>query len=121
MARIAGVDLPPNKQIWVGLTYIHGIGTAVSKKILAKAEGIFRELLECRQEVRFAVEGEVGRDVAETGRTGIFHQVAVDRLVQFGAPAFFHGRPHRAKFSSQSLFACVLVGNGLHTRQVRGG
>ena len=34
MARIAGVDLPPNKQVWVGLTYIHGIGAARARKIL---------------------------------------------------------------------------------------
>ena len=38
MARIAGIDLPPNKQIWIGLTYIHGIGRATSLKILGKAE-----------------------------------------------------------------------------------
>ena len=38
MARIAGVDLPPNKQIWVGLTYIHGIGRTLALKILATAE-----------------------------------------------------------------------------------
>ena len=38
MARIAGVDLPQNKQVWVGLTYIHGIGRARSKKILAAAD-----------------------------------------------------------------------------------
>ncbi len=37
MARIAGIDLPPNKQVWVGLTYIHGIGRTRSKDILAKA------------------------------------------------------------------------------------
>ena len=37
MARIAGIDLPPNKQIWIGLTYIHGIGVASSRKILSKA------------------------------------------------------------------------------------
>lgn len=35
MARISGVDLPPNKQIWIGLTYIHGIGRTRSKAILA--------------------------------------------------------------------------------------
>lgn len=35
MARIAGVDLPPNKQVWVGLTYIHGIGPTRARKILA--------------------------------------------------------------------------------------
>ena len=34
MARIAGVDLPPNKQVWVGLTYIHGIGVSRAKAIL---------------------------------------------------------------------------------------
>jgi small subunit ribosomal protein S13 len=38
MARIAGVDLPQNKQVWIGLTYIHGIGRTRSKDILAKAE-----------------------------------------------------------------------------------
>ena len=38
MARIAGVDLPPNKQVWVGLTYIHGIGVSRSKKILGAAD-----------------------------------------------------------------------------------
>ena len=37
MARIAGVDLPPNKQVWVGLTYIYGIGQTTSKKVLDKA------------------------------------------------------------------------------------
>ena len=37
MARIAGVDLPPNKQVWVGLTYIHGIGEALSRSVLETA------------------------------------------------------------------------------------
>ncbi len=37
MARIAGVDLPPNKQVWVGLTYIHGIGVSRAKTILDSA------------------------------------------------------------------------------------
>ncbi len=38
MARIAGVDLPPNKQVWVGLTYIHGIGVSRAKTILDAAD-----------------------------------------------------------------------------------
>src|SRR5687768_13493546 len=38
MARIAGVDLPQNKQIWVGLTYIYGIGPSRARQILGKAE-----------------------------------------------------------------------------------
>jgi small subunit ribosomal protein S13 len=37
MARIAGVDLPSNKRIEVGLTYIYGIGPATSKRILGEA------------------------------------------------------------------------------------
>ena len=36
MARIAGVDLPRNKRIEIGLTYIYGIGNTSSRKILTK-------------------------------------------------------------------------------------
>jgi small subunit ribosomal protein S13 len=37
MARIAGVDLPPNKRLWVGLTAIYGIGQPRARKLCAKA------------------------------------------------------------------------------------
>lgn len=37
MARIAGVDLPREKRVEIGLTYIFGIGRASSKRILAEA------------------------------------------------------------------------------------
>lgn len=37
MARIAGVDLPNNKRIEIGLTYIFGIGLTTSKKVLQEA------------------------------------------------------------------------------------
>jgi small subunit ribosomal protein S13 len=37
MARIAGVDLPKEKRVEVGLTYIYGIGPNLSRKILVKA------------------------------------------------------------------------------------
>ena len=36
MARIAGVDIPKNKQVWVSLQYIYGIGPSLSQKILAQ-------------------------------------------------------------------------------------
>ncbi|HEX6534960.1 MAG TPA: 30S ribosomal protein S13 [Gemmatimonadaceae bacterium] len=36
MARIAGVDLPRDKKVEIGLTYIYGIGRAVARKILAE-------------------------------------------------------------------------------------
>jgi len=37
MVRLAGVDLPPNKRVEIGLTYIFGIGDYLSRKILEKA------------------------------------------------------------------------------------
>ena len=37
MARISGVDLPREKRVEIGLTYIYGIGRATSNKILAEA------------------------------------------------------------------------------------
>jgi len=38
VARIAGVDLPRNKRVEIGLTYIYGIGRTLSNKILAEAK-----------------------------------------------------------------------------------
>ncbi len=37
MARISGIDLPKEKRVEIALTYLYGIGLALSKKILAKA------------------------------------------------------------------------------------
>jgi small subunit ribosomal protein S13 len=37
MARISGIDLPREKRIEVGLTYVYGIGSALAKRILKKA------------------------------------------------------------------------------------
>ena len=37
MARIAGIDLPKEKRVEIGLTYIYGIGVSSSRKILEKA------------------------------------------------------------------------------------
>ena len=42
MARIAGVDLPPNKRVEIGLTYIYGIGDSTSNTLLKDA-GIDRD------------------------------------------------------------------------------
>ena len=38
MARIAGVDLPPQKRLWVGLTSIYGIGLERAKSLCGKAK-----------------------------------------------------------------------------------
>ena len=74
MARIAGVDLPNEKRVEIGLTYIFGIGVSTSKKILA-ATGVnpdtrVRDLTEdevskLRAEIdNYNVEGDLRRDVA---------------------------------------------------------
>lgn len=55
MARIAGVDLPQKKQIWIGLTYIHGVGRTRSRQILEKAE------VETSTPVKDLTEDEVHR------------------------------------------------------------
>jgi small subunit ribosomal protein S13 len=38
MPRIAGIDIPNDKQIWVALTYIYGIGPCLSRQILKEAQ-----------------------------------------------------------------------------------
>ena len=75
MARIAGVILPPQKRIEIGLTYIYGIGQSLAKKILVEArvdadkhvslltseeEGRLRDIIE----KKYKVEGDLRRIVA---------------------------------------------------------
>ena len=43
MARIAGIDLPKDKRIEIGLTYIYGIGRSAAKSVLDKA-GVDRDI-----------------------------------------------------------------------------
>ncbi len=75
MARIAGVDLPRDKRVEIGLTYIYGIGRVSSNKILAEAnvnpDTRVRELTD--DEVKrlseiiahgYMVEGDLRREIA---------------------------------------------------------
>ena len=55
MARIAGVDLPPQKRLWVGLTSIYGIGQNRAKSLCAKAN------VEVTKKVKDLTEEEVTR------------------------------------------------------------
>ena len=55
MPRIAGIDLPPNKRVEIGLTYIYGIGRARSNEILG-VSGVSPDT-----RVKDLTEGEVGR------------------------------------------------------------
>ncbi len=75
MARIAGVDLPRNKQMEVALTYIYGIGRSASRSILNKAgvslalksdELSDDDVVKIRQIIdqSYKVEGDLRRDVS---------------------------------------------------------
>jgi small subunit ribosomal protein S13 len=55
MARIAGVDLPANKRVEVGLTYIYGIGRSRANKILGEAQ------ISADRRIRELTEEEVNR------------------------------------------------------------
>jgi len=93
MARISGVDLPREKRIEIGLTYIYGIGLATSKKVLAAAgvnpDTRVRDLTD--DEVRklsdvinetLTVEGDLRRETA----------LNIKRLQEIGC---FRGIRHR--------------------------
>jgi small subunit ribosomal protein S13 len=93
MARIAGVDLPQNKQIWIGLTYIYGIGRSRSQSILQKAEVEttvkVKDLTEdetrrIRKVIQDegGVEGDLRKDVAQN----------IKRLMEIGS---YRGGRHR--------------------------
>ncbi len=92
MARIAGVDLPRDKRVVIGLTYIYGIGKPRSQEILDRA-GIsadtrVRDLTETEvNELRgiideYMVEGDLRRDTA----------LNIKRLREIGS---FRGYRHR--------------------------
>lgn len=92
MARIAGVDLPKEKRVEIGLTYIYGIGRTTSNKVLAKAKVSpdirVKDLTDDQvQAIRnamedYKVEGDLRREVA----------LNIKRLTEIGC---FRGIRHR--------------------------
>ena len=93
MARIAGVDLPQNKQIWVGLTYIYGIGKARSLDLIekAKVDGVTRVKDLTEDEARRLreviteegrVEGDLRKEISQN----------IKRLIEIGS---YRGVRHR--------------------------
>ncbi|HHV28232.1 30S ribosomal protein S13 [Acetivibrio mesophilus] len=93
MARIAGVDLPREKRVEIGLTYIYGIGRTLSNQILQKT-GInpdtrVRDLTDdeinkLRETIdkEYKVEGDLRREIA----------LNIKRLMEIGC---YRGRRHR--------------------------
>jgi len=93
MARISGVDLPPNKRVEIGLTYIFGIGRPTSQKILdtAKVGPNTRvkdlsedEVSRIRKTIQdeYTVEGDLRKDVSQD----------IKRLMEIGC---YRGLRHR--------------------------
>ncbi len=78
MARIAGVDLPPQKRLWVGLTSIYGIGQERAKKLTED------EINHLRQEIEKEgrVEGDLRKEI----------QMNIRRLIEIQA---YRGIRHR--------------------------
>ena len=93
MARIAGVDLPREKRVEVGLTYIYGIGLSMSRKILEMTginpdtrvkdlnEDEVSKIRECIDK-NFTVEGDLRREVS----------LNIKRLMEIGS---YRGLRHR--------------------------
>ncbi|MEF9877464.1 MAG: 30S ribosomal protein S13 [Gordonibacter sp.] len=93
MARLVGVDLPRDKRVEIGLTYIYGIGLTTSKQILAETgvdpsvrvkdltEDDLSKLRDYIQE-NIKVEGDLHREVSQN----------VKRLMEFGC---YRGLRHR--------------------------
>lgn len=93
MARIAGVDLPRDKRVEIGLTYIYGIGRSLSHQILRKAgvdpDKRVKDLSETEvarlREIidrEYKVEGDLRREV----------QMNIKRLIEIGC---YRGLRHR--------------------------
>ncbi|MCL1802466.1 MAG: 30S ribosomal protein S13 [Eubacteriaceae bacterium] len=93
MARIAGVDLPRDKRVEIGLTYIYGIGRVLSNRILSDAE------VDPDKRVKDLTESEVNKlrtliDNDYTVEGDLKREVALDikRLTEIGC---YRGLRHR--------------------------
>jgi small subunit ribosomal protein S13 len=93
MARIAGINIPLNKRVEVGMTYIYGIGRSTSNKLLAEA-GISPDTY-----VRDLTDDEVtklrdliDRDVTVEGDLRRERSQSIKRLMEIGS---YRGMRHR--------------------------
>ncbi len=93
MPRIAGIDIPRNKQIWVSLQYIHGVGPSVSRKVLEQtgvgAETRADDLTE--QEVN-SIREVIDREYMVEGELRKEHSLNIKRLMEIGS---YRGSRHR--------------------------
>ena len=93
MPRIAGVDIPPEKPIWVSLSYIYGVGRTNSKAILKEA-GIDgqRRAKDLTEEELAKIIGILDRGIAVEGALRRNIQQNIARLRDIGS---YRGNRHR--------------------------
>lgn len=94
MARIAGVDLPRNKRIEIGLTYIYGIGLSSSQNILTKAQ--VSSDIRCKdlsdQEIS-SIREIIDKEYQVEGAARRIESINIKRLMEINC---IRGRRHRA-------------------------
>jgi small subunit ribosomal protein S13 len=93
MARIAGVDLPRDKQIHVGLTYIYGIGRSLSAQLLQKT-GVSPQtrVKDLREDEIVKLRETIEREHKVEGDLRKVVSMNINRLVDIGA---YRGLRHR--------------------------
>ena len=93
MPRIAGVDIPPDKPVWVALTYIYGVGPHTSRKILKEAniDGQ-RRAKELSEEELATIIGILDRGMLVEGALRRNIQQNIARLRDIGS---WRGNRHR--------------------------
>ena len=79
MARISGVDLPRDKRVEIGLTYIYGIGLASSRRILSEANVSLDTL------VRDLTDDEVRRISDVINETQVTEENSIEAVCRFVA------------------------------------
>lgn len=94
MARIAGVDLPRDKRVEIGLTYIYGIGLSRSKDILTKS-GVDPDVRvkDLSDEDVAKLRSAVERDYQIEGDLRRWESMNIKRLMDIGC---YRGRRHRS-------------------------
>ncbi|HUU27013.1 MAG TPA: 30S ribosomal protein S13 [archaeon] len=95
MARIAGIDIPKNKRIEVGLTYIYGIGRPSARKIL-KETGVNPDtkVLDLTDSEQTRLRGVIERDFKVEGALRTEVAMNIKRLMDIGS---YRGIRHRRK------------------------
>ncbi len=93
MARIAGIDLPKNKRVEVGLTYIYGIGMTSAREILQKAKvDPNRRVGELSDEEVASIRSVIQSDYKVEGALRSEVQMNIKRLMDIGC---YRGLRHR--------------------------